>query len=121
MTTEWKIERILEDLELHVRARNINTHVIEYEVRDMAVYQKGGKTITQFVKDDGEMTDDLNQAEMLVKGSIKWDGCSHNTFGEEDGYLHACSRQEMVRFGKLFDVLFDIAQELMPGVAGYLG
>lgn len=117
---EWKIERVLEDLELHVRVGLIDTHVIEYEVRDMILYDDGNGAPFKFCTVNGEITSDLDQAELLVKGSIKWDGCSHNNFGDENGYLHACSRREMVRFGELFDRLFEIAQELMSDHGGYL-
>lgn len=117
---EWKIEKVFEDLELHVRAGLINSHVMEYEVRDMIIHDDGNGPPLKFRTDDGGITSDLNQAEILVKGSIKWDGCSHNNFGE-NGYLHACCKSEMVRFGELFSRLFDMAQELMPDNGDYLG
>lgn len=50
---------------------------------------------------------------VLVSGSIKFDGCSHNDFGR-GGYVHGCSRQEMARLGAIFEALFDWAGEVMP-------
>jgi len=118
---EWKIERVFEDLELHIRAGLVNSAVIDYEVRGLFLHDDGNGAPLKFRTEDGDMTIDLDRAEILVKGSIKWDGCSHNTFGDRNGYIHACSRSEMVRFGELFNKLFEIAQELMPGNGDYLG
>jgi hypothetical protein len=117
---EWQIERVFEDLELHVRVGLVNSVVMDYEVRDMAVVGAVHGPSIKFRTADGDLTADPDQAEVLVKGTIKWDGCSHNTFGEGNGYLHACSRAEMVRFGELFNKLFDMAQELMSDSSGYL-
>ena len=34
---------------------------------------------------------DIDEAPAAVAGFVKWDGCSHLTFGDDgDGYLHVC-------------------------------
>ena len=32
----------------------------------------------------------LENAQTLLKGYIKWDGCSHVSFGDKDGNIHLC-------------------------------
>jgi hypothetical protein len=118
---EWKVERVFEDLESHIIAGLANSVVMEYEVRDLIFADDGNGSPYKFRSEDGDLTSDATKAEILVKGTIKWDGCSHNNFGDENGYIHACSRSEIVRLGEMFNRLFDIAQELMPGHGDYLG
>ena len=50
--------------------------------------------------------------DLLVRGLIKWDGCSHNYFGN-DGYIHGCSVHDMARLGKIFERLWKRAHEVM--------
>lgn len=50
--------------------------------------------------------------------SIKWDGCSHFHFGEEedrgrDGYLHICGLHSYYEHVKLMEFLYEKAFELM--------
>jgi hypothetical protein len=36
-------------------------------------------------------TDDISQAERMISGVIRWDGCSHFYFGPNtSGYIHLC-------------------------------
>jgi hypothetical protein len=53
----------------------------------------------------------------LVKGYVKWDGCSNWDFPLEAGVthpLHFCGRQEIRCFGKMLAELYEWAAELMP-------
>ena len=50
-------------------------------------------------------TSNFSDAERYVEGSVKWDGCSHVSFGDENGYLHLCGRAD---FDKLAEVLTTI-------------
>jgi hypothetical protein len=53
-----------------------------------------------------------DKPDLLVRGQIKWDGCSHNYFGSE-GYIHGCSVHDMVRVGKIFERLWERAHQVM--------
>lgn len=46
---------------------------------------------------------------MFSHGEIKFDGCSHNWFGNSNGYYHGCQREHLTRLGTLFERLFDLA------------
>ena len=118
---EWKTECILEDKDkhggFHIRAGLNSEFSIEYQVRNLLLWDDGEGPPLKFEleEENGGIrgTTDLEKGVIYLAGTIKWDGCSHNTFGD-GGYIHSCSRQEMVRLGKLFDKLYDIALELMP-------
>lgn len=48
--------------------------------------------------------------ELYVRGTIKWDGCSHIWFGTEDkdGYIHLCGKHSFVDHCKLIAVLWEV-------------
>lgn len=53
----------------------------------------------------------------LVKGYIKWDGCSNWDFPLEPGVshpLHFCGLQEVTAFSKMMPELYKWAAKLMP-------
>lgn len=125
----WTIEKVCEDIECHIRVHLSGSTWIDYEVRDYhpecISVSEDVETKTPFItwkNSWNEPTSNIEEAEPFLKGSIKWDGCSHNTFapGDNSGYIHGCGREDMIRLGKLFDVLFDIAIELMPDHKEYL-
>jgi hypothetical protein len=115
LVSEWQ-ERRWEDIELHARMRLENTCVATYEVRRLTLHDDGNGQPLKFFQNDYEngwdVTLDPEAAEVLLRGEIKWDGCSHNYFID---YIHACDRQELTRLGVMFDRLFEWALEMMPG------
>ena len=38
-----------------------------------------------------------SDVEKYLKGYVKWDGCSHFWFGDDDGYMHLCGREDFDR------------------------
>lgn len=117
----------MKDLELHVRVRMPNDCVMDYEVRVFKLYDDGigdpYKFEMEMENGSIEYTADIEKSVLLIEGTIKWDGCSHNNFTPNDsnrGYIHGCSRQDLVRLGELYRRLFDIAMERMPGNGEYL-
>lgn len=59
-------------------------------------------------------TSDIEQAQRLLHGSIKWDGCSNIEFDQEDGALHFCGRRSVVAVGLVLGLLYDLARRVMP-------
>jgi hypothetical protein len=108
MENQWE-NKVFTDLRLHVRARKINNSCVEYEVREIDTWD-GPYTYPS--NKAMESTSNLEEADILLKGSIRFDGCSHNYFGE-GGYIHGCFREHMTRLGTLYDHLFDWAIELI--------
>lgn len=117
----------MKDLELHVRVRMQNDCVMDYEVREFTPYNEGVGDSHKFemTAENGaiEYTADIEKSDKLIEGAIKWDGCSHNNFAPDEsnrGYIHGCSRQDLMRLGELYRRLFDIAMERMPNNGEYL-
>lgn len=56
-----------------------------------------------------------DDAEWLVKGTIRYDGCANLDFGyhekgEENDYIHLCGPEDAESFGKALKELYEIAQ-----------
>jgi len=117
---KFSIERRLEDLNglggFHIRAGGSSTWM-DYEVRILVLHDDGEGEPLKFQNANNDITLDPEKAEIYLYGDIRWDGCSHNNF---TNYIHGCSRQEMTRLGRLFETIFDIAMEIMPGNGEYL-
>lgn len=52
----------------------------------------------------------MDDLEMFIKGIIKWDGCSHIYFGDEDGYLHLCGNKYFEDVKKVLDAVWRKAE-----------
>lgn len=57
-------------------------------------------------------TSNLSEAEPYIKGSVKWDGCSHFNFGDE-GYLHLCGRDDIDKLANALSVIYERCGALM--------
>lgn len=51
--------------------------------------------------------------EKQAHGSVKWDSCSNFEMADEDGYLHTCSREELINLGTLLGRIFDQCAEML--------
>lgn len=96
-------------LEVHIRVRLANEACMDFEVYALTLWDDGMGDPYKFIGADLKPTPDINTAPPLIRGMIKFDGCSHSNFGDEHGYIHGCSREEMTRIGKIYELLFDIA------------
>lgn len=115
----WDVEHTYEELDLHLVVKKSSDHYVDYEVRALTLFDDGKGPAFKFIdKNTLDPTTDFDRGDVLVKGTIKWDGCSHNNFGDK-GYLHGCSRHDLTRFSTLFNRLFDIAIDLI-GNESYL-
>ena len=64
-------------------------------------------------------TTDPNQAEWLVRGSIKWDGCSDLEFNSEDCAIHLCGPTDAIEIGVLLGRVYEMAREAMGARASW--
>lgn len=87
-------------------------HAMNYEVFSIDHLDDDG--VPQFwmkgATDNFTTTANLDEAQPDFFGWIKFDGCSESSFG----HYHGCSRADLVRFGQIFDRLFDEAIVMMP-------
>lgn len=49
--------------------------------------------------------------ERYISGEIKWDGCSHITFGDENGYIHLCGKHDFDKHCNLLQALWDVCSK----------
>ena len=73
---------------------------------DKNIYEKKG------AKSSENSTEDLNEAQELIHGTIKWDACSHVYFGDE-GYIHMCGGFNWRNFREAMDRVFKTAEEML--------
>jgi hypothetical protein len=67
-----------------------------------------------------EDTEDFTEAERYVAGFVKWDGCSHYNFGDENGYLNLCGPEHIRKLSNAISVIFERCGELMLSSGGKL-
>lgn len=58
------------------------------------------------------------ETEHYLKGYIKWDGCSHIWFGDEDGYLHFSGRDSFEKHKQVMDAIWEICSKRMRRKSG---
>lgn len=67
--------------------------------------------------DSMDTTTDPEQAEVLIQGSIKWDGCGNFTF-DQHAQTHLCGYEDVRRFQAVFDRIYEMTAwylEKRPG------
>lgn len=109
---EWKT-RIYEDLWVTVRTRTTGKSYMDYEAYEHYGWDSNNHPL-YIKKQDGPgalvETETLDDAQPIMTGHIRFDGCSHNHFGES-GYIHGCSLQDIVKLSEVFKRLWEIALE----------
>lgn len=70
-----------------------------------------GHAVHFIVEKVTEWEDD--RVEKLLSGMVKWDGCSHFYYGDEDGYVHLCGLYEVESLQLLSSFVFRQAFEIM--------
>lgn len=56
---------------------------------------------------------ELKDAERYVEGSVKWDGCSHLWFGDENAYIHVCGKSDFVKLATTLAAIYERCGQLM--------
>jgi hypothetical protein len=86
-----RVEQIGEDYGITVRYR-VHGATVEFFAAEV-LYLAENRRWYERKGDFSPMHDptkELDEAQRLVEGMIKWDGCAHYNFGDENGYLHLC-------------------------------
>jgi hypothetical protein len=62
--------------------------------------------------DNPVLDGNLDEAQIFVKGGIKWDGCSNYIMPEhqDNSMTHGCSREDLTEVGDLLGRIWDIAK-----------
>lgn len=79
----------------------------ESHFADFIVYEISGWDAT-----DGSYT--IDETECVMKGTIKWDGCSHITFGDSDNYMHLCGKHHWDDFVTMIPQVYEFIKTQIP-------
>lgn len=95
---------------LHENGLSVNFFAAEITGRSVP----GGVPSYKPKNNDGShYTESFTEAERYVDGCVKWDGCAHYYFGDEQGYLHLCGPKSVAKLGETIRVIFQRCGELM--------
>lgn len=120
MNNEWTISEFKPDLECYIRLKpythDKKCYVVLFEVFNIHEDYSETKMKWMFDKKDtsyyANPIDDPDKAEIMISGSVKWDGCSDINYGR-NGYIHSCSRNQVTRLSKILDYVFESAAKIM--------
>lgn len=74
------------------------SHVLTFAAKEYDAQSNGTRYYQAFDEAGiGYPTPEWEQGERYIEGYVKWDGCSHVTFGDENGYLHLCGGTHFAR------------------------
>jgi hypothetical protein len=59
---------------------------------------------------------DFDGADRFLDGSIRWDGCCHYYFGDEDGYLHLHGVRDTNAIATILRTVLDLAIDKVPAI-----
>lgn len=93
-----------------------HSHYVEYKIYDHAGYNEDGSPL--FQKGGSQCSPDpvetIEESEVYLSGSVKWDGCSNWRFDEQDRVmLHGCCRDDILRYGLIMAACYDLTKELV--------
>jgi len=99
--------KTVEELEVLIKEGDFINYMVYYELGrhylKFEVYQ-----INSWYMDNTPNNGDLEE---FIRGTIKWDGCSHINFGDENGYLHLCGLNYFKDVSKVLKAVWKKASE----------
>jgi hypothetical protein len=85
------------------------SHWLEFRVLKFNQFEADTVLFHKAEGGDG-YTADANEAELLMAGNLKWDGCVNLDIGTDDGVkLHFCERRQATAVGVVLNRLYDLA------------
>lgn len=93
----------------------------EYFV-EYTIYQHDGcygNDVPIFHKKDSDSypdpVDDYQDAEPMLRGSVKWDGCSNWDFSlQEMNMFHGCDKEDLINLGLILGEAWSMTKNLIP-------
>lgn len=103
---------------LHENGLSIQFWCIEHLCAD-----DGGPMIFQRAGSDysPDIVEAIDDAEWLIAGSVKWDGCADFDIGDERSQahrLHACGKKSAMRIARAIEFVYDTAAKAIVGWDG---
>jgi hypothetical protein len=92
---------------------------------DFTVYQVVGSSgpceteVSEFHRAGYKSSDDLvervEEAQIYLHGSVKWDGCADIAFDEQENVmLHFCGQTDATNIGVLLGRIYELAARMIP-------
>jgi len=95
-------------MEVLIKEGDCVTFLIEFEDGDF----EASATFNVFeVSSWNAENNEVLDTEHYLKGYIKWDGCSHIWFGDEDGYLHLCGKTCFEKHIQVINAIWDVCSK----------
>lgn len=111
-----------EDLGYSILARP-QGHYVDYTVYEHAGRESvAGSLIFYSEEDENEFVDNVENAQVYISGSVKWDGCSNWDFielSERKTMIHGCSREDLSNIGEVLAACWDLTALHCPQFADY--
>lgn len=96
----------------------VMSHSLAFDAKEIVAYAEGDLSRPEFEYFDHEgrqeFTPEFERGDRFVEGCIKWDGCAHVNFGDENGYLHLCGFKYAQRVGDVLRAAFEYAAAHVP-------
>ena len=111
--------KIIEKYKEYTIVYEPSSHYVDFTIFEIIGYSKGNKDYDipiyekKEAKDSSDDTNDIKEAETLIKGHVKWDGCSHYYFGGKDGYIHLCGKSNIDDISDVIKKIYYRCGELM--------
>ena len=120
-----QIRRDFIDLDFTVIATP-RQYVVDFEVYEIEAYTddpaNGGAPLWHRKDSPShpDVVEEIGDAEIYIRGHVKWGGCSNWTFTENERgvMLHGCSRGNLSALGEVLARCWDLTGELMPNWDG---
>lgn len=91
-----------------------NTHVVSFTVYTVVGFS-GDVPSWEIAGDDRcGWTEDFANAEWLIRGDLKWDGCVNYNMNQDECMLHECDPSAFENQAKIWRKVYIMAQQLMP-------
>lgn len=95
-------------MEILIKENGYVNFLIEYvDIQEHSITFK----VEQVVSWETDDNNTVSETEHYLKGDIRWDGCSHFNFGNENGYMHLCGKSCYNNMTKVLEALWKVASE----------
>ena len=103
-----------DDIGYAAKVTNQESHRIEFVVYEIEGVTDKGQRL--FHKKDSPTNPDpvetMDEADVYLHGSVKWDGCSNWYFDEQNRVmLHGCSREDLTNLGEVMAKCWDYVKD----------
>lgn len=103
------MEEIIHEIKLSdvvryvVKITNKESHYVDFIVYEISRWDASDDSYT------------IDESEVVMKGCVKWDGCSHLTFGDSDRYMHLCGKHHWDDFVAMIPQVYEFVKTHITG------